>query len=572
MKHLLFDNIINLFQGRLYAFFGIICFLLFCNLIFAQDAFFPLEDQKGCYEVKAAYDGGYYVVNTSYDHISDGTIIKLNHKGEEVWKIEIHPEDTFLITEIDELSNGDVIIAGETTQYWSPYIQKNHKSWDGVLARINTCGEVEWIKIVVRDPVVKLTDPIRALLVDSDDNIWVNHYINLGLDQDLKDTYADGKSGASLTISKFNADGEFLNRTEELLDNPNGIVWELKESSQDGVLSVGYASFLPYYNQVYSDTNDIVYDRALVMKIDEECEIQWHDVYNWENDEVFDPQTQSSHPFIKFSRASSILETPDSNYLVMGINILFDTALNNNTYNLIIYELDKYGELLRDTMYQHTHSVGYSFMKYLNDTTIALVTNPFPLDDIYGDNHLEVWKINTNTFEVEGRFIDTNKYYSASRIDITDEGKILIGSSKAMSVPIYSKTHVLVINPETMELDTIPSVDTNTYDYLCNGTFMPELINLPDDTTTYEPIGVYEYESGQIEIVYDWTYKNLKITSSLFQHARYIIANSKGQILLEGELPKQVTSLNVDHLQTGIYHIKIQTADNNTCDETFVIR
>ncbi len=570
MKHLLSDNTINLYQKRLTVFFGVVFILLFSTNIFGQEAIFPLEDQRGCYGIKTAYDGGYYVLNETYDHTYDGTIIKLNHKGEEVWKIEIHPEDTFKITYITELSNGDIIIAGETFQYWSPYIQKTTKARDGVLARINTCGEVEWIKIIVRDPAVKISDPIRALLVDSEDNIWVNHAIYLGLDQDLKDTYAGGKRGAALTISKFNADGEFLYRTQELLDNQNGVVWEIKESSHDGVIVSGYASFLPYYNQVYSDTNSIVYDRALVMKIDEDCEIEWHDVYNWENDVPYDPQTQSSHPFIKFSRASSILETPDSNYLVLGNNILFDTNLNSDTYNLLLYELDQNGELLRDTIYQHTHSVGFSFMKYLNDTTIVLVTNPFPLDYIYGDEHLEVWKINTSTFNVEGRFIDTNRYLPASRIDITDESKILIGTSKPS--PVYSKTHVLVIDPTTMELDTIPSVDTNTYDYLCSGTFTPELINLPDDTATYEPIGVYEYENGEIDIVYDWTYKNLKITSSLFQHARYIIANSKGQILLEGALPKQVTTLNVDHLQSGIYHIKIQTADNNTCDETFVVR
>ncbi len=209
MKHLLLGNIINLSQGRLSAFFAIVCFLFFCNLNFAQEAIFPLDNHKACYEVMTAYDGGYYVVNVSENHLYDGTIFKLDHKGEELWKIEVHSEDTFLITGIDELSNGDIIIAGETIQYWSPYVQKTTKSRDGVLARINTCGEVEWVKIIVRDPAVRISDPIRTILVDSEDNIWVNHAIYLGLDQDLKDTYAGGKRGAALTISKFNADGEF---------------------------------------------------------------------------------------------------------------------------------------------------------------------------------------------------------------------------------------------------------------------------------------------------------------------------------------------------------------------------
>ncbi len=355
----------------------------------------------------------------------------------------------------------------------------------------------------------------------------------------------------------------------ELLDNPNGVVWEIKESSYGGVIVSGYASFLPYYNQIYSDTNSIVYDRALVMKIDEDCEIEWHDVYNWENDEIFDPQTQSSHPYIKFSRASSILETSDSNYLVLGNDIYFDTNLNSDTYNLLLYELDQNGELLRDTIYQHTHSVGFSFMKYLNDTTIALVTNPFPLDDIYGDKHLEVWKINTNTFNVEGRFIDTNRYLAASRIDITDEGKILIGTSKPS--PVYSKTHVLVIDPVTMELDTIPSIDTNIYDYLCSGIFMSELINLPDDTAIYEPIGVYEFESGEIAIVYTQTYKNVIITSTLPQKAHYRLVNTLGQVLRSGVLPKEVTTLYVGDLPRGTYHIQLEKDEHKLCNETFVV-
>lgn len=551
MKHLLSNNILTLYQRRLIVFFGIVFIFVFSNNAFAQDAIFPLENHKACYEVMTTYDGGYYIVNINEDHLYAGTIFKLNHKGEEIWKIELSPEDTFLITGIDELSNGDIIICGETIQYWSPYIPKYSKARDGVLARINTCGGVEWVKIIVRDPAIKLSDRIKALMVDSEDNIWVNHAIHLGLDQDLKDTYAGGKRGAALTISKFNADGDFLNRTQELLDNSNGVVWEIKESSHDGVIVSGYTSFLPYYNQVYSDTNSIVYDRALVMKIDEDCEIEWYDAYNWENDIQFDPQTQSSHPFIKFSRASSILETPDSNYLVMGINILFDTSLNNDTYNLLLYELDQNGDLLRDTVYQYSHSVGYSFMKYLNDTAIALVTNPFPLDDVYGDEHLEVWKINTTTFNIEGRFIDTNRYLPASRIDVTEEGKILIGASKPS--PIYSKTHVMVINPVTMELDTIPAIDTNTYDYLCNGTFMPDLIDLPDDTATYEPIGVIELEKEFINVFTKNKILSFEISGT--QNLPFFIYNCVGQYVLTGNI--EDGSLDLTHLENGVYIIQM---------------
>ncbi len=74
-----------------------------------------------------------------------------------------------------------------------------------------------------------------------------------------------------------------------------------------------------------------------------------------------------------------------------------------------------------------------------------------------------------------------------------------------------------------------------------------------------------------IEVSYIQNDKDLVFVNTS-RKAQYIIANSKGQILLEGVLPRQVTTLNVNHLPQGIYHIKIQTADYNTCDETFVIR
>ncbi len=105
-------------------------------------------------------------------------------------------------------------------------------------------------------------------------------------------------------------------------------------------------------------------------------------------------------------------------------------------------------------------------------------------------------------------------------------------------------------------------------------TFTPKPVNLNLPQAKQAYIGKSDDGSSLndiIEVSYIHNDKDLVFVNTS-SAARYIIANSKGQILLEGELPKQVTTLNVDHLHPGIYHIKIQTSDNNTCDETFVVR
>lgn len=105
-------------------------------------------------------------------------------------------------------------------------------------------------------------------------------------------------------------------------------------------------------------------------------------------------------------------------------------------------------------------------------------------------------------------------------------------------------------------------------------TFSPKSVNLnlPQAKQTYigKPDDGYRL-NDIIEVSYIQNDKDVVFVNTSSK-AQYIITNSKGQIVLQGELPKQVTTLNVDHFPQGIYHIKIQTADNNTCDETFVIQ
>jgi len=105
-------------------------------------------------------------------------------------------------------------------------------------------------------------------------------------------------------------------------------------------------------------------------------------------------------------------------------------------------------------------------------------------------------------------------------------------------------------------------------------TVMPKSVHLNLPQTKHAYIGKPEdgfQLNDIIEVSYIQNDKDLVFVNTR-NTAQYIIANSKGQVILEGELPQDVTTLNVGYLPSGIYHVKIQTTDYNTCHETFVVQ
>lgn len=113
-----------------------------------------------------------------------------------MWRITAAENDSVRIIDMDFLSNGDMIVSGQIHHYWSPFIPKPAHAVDGILMRINTCGEIEWLNIETRHPheELKLWDPLRMIHIDEQDNIWVNHYVGYPTFEDYEH-YVDGNRG-----------------------------------------------------------------------------------------------------------------------------------------------------------------------------------------------------------------------------------------------------------------------------------------------------------------------------------------------------------------------------------------
>ena len=120
------------------------------TVVFGQDvAYYTIDDAATTRDNFVSYDGGNMLLVFEEGNYYNSSFLKTNRKGEELWRMELSSEDKFQVSDFAPLSNGDFIVSGQTIQYW-PEGYAAINAWDGVLMRVNVCGEVEWLKIVRR--------------------------------------------------------------------------------------------------------------------------------------------------------------------------------------------------------------------------------------------------------------------------------------------------------------------------------------------------------------------------------------------------------------------------------------
>ena len=150
------------------------------------------------------------------------------------------------------------------------------------------------------------------------------------------------------------------------------------------------SNHFPFYNQTYHpDSNNLVYLRPSVFKINAQCDTEWMDVYRWEEDDTLQEGDYYTHNF-NIGDAFQITETSDTTYLVSGVRNIHDQALNVTIYHLMLYELDQKGAMLKDTVYYSTnHSFSMSRQLLIDDSTL-LILNASEVDvtDLYGPSFI----------------------------------------------------------------------------------------------------------------------------------------------------------------------------------------
>lgn len=529
--------------------------LIYVLTINAQiDALFTYSEYYGSRNLLSTYDGGYLIAPQSYDGDNNRHILKVNQLGSIEWKIKPFSDEELGISNIATLSNGDIIASGETYKYWSPYWQQeNPNRVDGVLLRINTCGEVEWVVHQRRHEDINIYESLRWLTVDSLDNIWVSFYVSYE-NKEQRDSVVDGKLGARAIMNKYSPDGELLATTNDIFDHLANIT-SIESTNDGGVIATSSCSLLPFYDQVHDPTtNPLYFDRSSVIKYDEYGEIEWFDAYRWEEDQVYDIDSflTAENEKIVSSRGADILLTDSNTYLVSATRYFFSPSYNSTYTKFLLYELDEDGNMLRDSIYDYHRNASIMSFEVLDDSTLVFECTSIPFDDFTqgAEAHLEIWKIDSRTWDIKGRFIDSSTVnYIGSSIAVTPEKKILLTSYQQNSLGAQLR----VINSETMTLDTVPAVDTLNYDYLCTGTFTPAVITLPADTNIYEPYGYTEFDKINLGLyVKD---KVLHLSNLESSNYAYQIVNTLGQVVeLGAVLPSQI---NLQHLDGGIYFLQL---------------
>ena len=573
MKNLLLGNCINnIHKAGLVLLYGLLC--LNTSYVQAQnDTVIDVIGFIGSKDIEMAYDGG-YVISVAPDNTTKSAYIKkINRKGETLWTVKPHSSELgdIVTGDIDFLSTGEMILSGHTFKYYHPDYPASRQA-DGLLIKIGTCGEVEWLNIETRLEGIRIGDGLRKMDISSNDDIWVNHYCGYGLE--LMDSLTDGKRGSQMIMNKYNSDGDLIAKTaDEDVVGFNGYINDVIALDDGGCIVSGYGyAILPYYNQVWSDTNQVGYTRSIIIKYNADANMEWYHVYNWNQDTIYDPSIHANYfDNIVVSDGSWMIETDSNTFIVSGLRNFYNADDYGGRYNKqFLYEIDLEGSILRDTLYDNPINIGgYAPIKQLDDTTLFLVTNPVDFGAFNQTNwaELEVRRIDSRTFDVTGRWVDTTyAYYPTSKIEISHEGKVLIMTYRSDGIG----TQIRVLNPETMRLDTIPTIDTHVYDSLCSGVYTPEDYVLPADTNHYEPIGFVEFESHDSMIEYLQNDKALLFVNA-HKGGIYQLINASGQVIESGTLESGVVHKDVAYLPTGFYQVRLES-ENKTYHEKFVVR
>ncbi|MCT4665106.1 MAG: T9SS type A sorting domain-containing protein [Flavobacteriales bacterium] len=548
-------------------------FLLFVGELNAQVYKKDFTQYKSVRKIIKTYDGGLAFITTGQAHNDDGKLVKLDAQGNFLWEINPNIGDTLLMNGLAELSNGDLIVVGETHKYWNPFAPKTFDALDGVMAKINTCGEVEWTKLIVWNDTIKMADPIRNLVVDDQDNIWIHHYIVPSFN--YLDKYFEGAYGVRLDIKKFDSDGDLLEQMDEYLETPeNADISDMEFTSDGGVIVTGDGYHFPYYNQVQSDTNNTVTLRPFTMKVDDECEVEWTYTHKWEEDEYKTPDKYYSEVF-ELGTTRTVNAIDDSTYLFSSQKIWYNSTLSRNVKLINFYVLNQQGQRLRDTVFYTPHH-GFGFHEVIkkNDSTHLLCvsvcdfTKPINPSNGYRDYYIEIFEINPYTLAFESVYIDSTHDYLNTEIVLDNQERLWIGANRQDVGQLTAEFQIL--DAHTYQPLAFPTTDSNAYDTLCPTGFIPGVIDLPDDTTTYtDPFSVADIEKSTIKVCQSDAH------TLFFEHEYdyldFKVVDASGRTVMN-QTNYQNNSLSIGHLSRGVYYFTITLPSGSSFGHTVVRR
>ena len=394
------------------------------------------------FQILESYDGGTIILATAEGQSNEPRVFKVDRTGELIWEHTFEENETTVPLRMAEDSEGSIIIAGQTNRFQPNY-------WNAFILKLDPCGELLWFKNLQR---ANLFTSVRQLLIDKNDNIIFVNYIN-------------GSNGGIIeegtTLKRFNSAGEELWSSILLPDgnsDPDCLI-----QCTDGGYIVGSNYYAPpYYDQEFN----VHYLRAALVKTDSLGNVEWRDIYRWEEDT---PDT------LYLSSGGQVVEVEKGEYYAIVKNRVIPN------YRPVLYKLNTNGETVwsKDVSEEN---IAYDLCKLQIDTNqnfllgINVAYDPFD----YYDQNLEIIKFDTLGNEL-AKWVDYQEVLPLRdfRWDADSSSLYVLPGSKKNPSGTWS-LYAYKFNPYTMELDTFLTEDDTEYDYLCPDGVVDLNFNFPE--------------------------------------------------------------------------------------------
>ena len=230
--------------------------------------------------------GDYTLTNNSQyndasgDYYSDGMIIKYSAEGKVEWARTVGGSRDDFIESVTPTSDGGFIAGGyfsSNSIQVGDYTLTNNGESDGIIIKYDESGEVQWVKAIGGSSY----DYINSIASTSDGGAIVGGYfhsdeIQVGEYKLISNGYHDGM------IIKYNSRGE-VEWTRNLGGDESDYINSIASTSDGGYIVVGYfnskeiqvGEYILTNNSQYNDANGDYYSEGMIIKYDENGEVDW---------------------------------------------------------------------------------------------------------------------------------------------------------------------------------------------------------------------------------------------------------------------------------------------------------
>lgn len=496
---------------------------LYCALIQAQTPWVYSNSSNFSYQALESYDGGTICTGSIYvDGLSNiGIIFKLDKAGNTIWTHSVDDDINIASSMLDEDSEGNIVIGGH-------FHDENTMSFsDAFLMKLNACGEFVWFNHLEHSAG---NNYIKGLEIDSNNNIVTIEYINAFQPEIYKET----------TLRKYTPEGEMIWESI-LLPEQSSVPNSLVQTSDGGWLTCGFYYAPPYYDQESS----WVYTRATTVKTDSLGNIEWVNIYKWEED-------TEEQKYV--ANGMYALELPNNEYIVLGMD------KSSSFLPPFLFKINNQGETIwtkdvSEPMTAYSNGV----LQITNDNHIIMAQNilPDPLNDAY-NQHAEIFKYDIEGTQV-GHWINHQQVQLIKDINWdSDSSSLHIVHFNKRDADFWPNFYAYKFDPYSMELDTFIIDDNSIYDYYCPETIEDSFIDIPGLSIKDEMSDNHTVLKISPNPAKEFIHIEYNIKDS-FKSAKYEIRNIDGRLVSTGLLKSAVGKINanISSLSSGVYIVSI---------------